>query len=89
MRKSPERRGLIFSFLIVYLAIVFLLAGLVTVGFHLYRSQVSRSEAGLQVGIVAVEIGPLVVRAYQRQDSEAVKQLMRSFFAFPAIHCVH
>ena len=44
MRKPSERRGLIASFLVVYLVIILLLAGLVTAGFHLYRNQVSRSE---------------------------------------------
>jgi len=68
MAISKERRGLIFSFLIIYLFIVLLLAGIVTAGFHLYRDQVSRSEAGLQVAVVAVEIGPLLVAAYQQQD---------------------
>ena len=53
MRKPAERRGLIASFLVVYLAFVLLLAGLVTAGFHLYRTQVSRSEAGLQADLEA------------------------------------
>ena len=66
MRKPAERRGLIASFLVVYLAIVLLLAGLVTAGFHLYRTQVSRSEAGLQAAVAAVEIGPLLVTAFQQ-----------------------
>jgi hypothetical protein len=48
MRKPAERRGLIASFLVVYLAIVLLLAGLVTAGFHLYRTQVS--HAGIALG---------------------------------------
>lgn len=89
MAISKERRGLIFSFLIIYLFIVLLLAGIVTAGFHLYRDQVSRSEAGLQVAVVAVEIGPLLVAAYQQQDEQTKKRLMRSFFAFPAVQCVH
>jgi len=89
MRKPAERRGLIASFLVVYLAIVLLLAGLVTAGFHLYRTQVSRSEAGLQAAVAAVEIGPLLVTAFQQQDSQTTRRLMRSFFAFPAVQCVH
>ena len=89
MPTSKERRGLIFSFLAIYLFIVLLLAGIVTAGFHLYRGQVARSEAGLQAAVVTVEIGPLLVAAYQQQDENTAKRLMRSFFAFPAVQCVH
>ncbi len=89
MRKPSERRGLIASFLVVYLVIILLLAGLVTAGFHLYRNQVSRSEAGLQAAVAAVEIGPLLVSAFQQQDRQTTRRLMRSFFAFPAVQCVH
>ncbi len=64
MRKPSERRGLIASFLVVYLVIILLLAGLVTAGFHLYRNQVSRSEAGLQAAVAAVETGPLLVQPF-------------------------
>ena len=89
MPTSKERRGLIFSFLVIYLFIVLLLAGIVTAGFHLYLDQVSRSEVGLQAAVVAVVIGPLLVAAYERQDTQTAKRLMRSFFAFPAVQCAH